>query len=110
KITNYFKPKFLLGMTATPERTDGFDIFKQFDYNIAYEIRLHKALEEDMLSTFHYYGVTDVSVNGSIIEEDAAFNLLVAQERVDRILEKARFYGSDTGVVRGLVFCSKVEE
>lgn len=44
KILNYFEPKFLLGMTATPERMDGFDIFKEFDYNIAYEIRLHRAL------------------------------------------------------------------
>jgi HKD family nuclease len=58
KIIEYYKPKFLLGMTATPERTDGLDIFKLFDYNIAYEIRLHRALEEDILSPFHYYGVT----------------------------------------------------
>ncbi|WP_319508858.1 DEAD/DEAH box helicase family protein [uncultured Methanolobus sp.] len=50
KILKHFKPKFLLGMTATPERTDGFDIFSQFDHNIAYEIRLHRALEEKMLS------------------------------------------------------------
>ncbi len=48
KLLNYFEPKFLLGMTATPERTDGLDVFKQFDYNIAYEIRLHRALEERM--------------------------------------------------------------
>ncbi len=52
KILEYFRPRFLLGMTATPERTDGYDIFKQFDYNIAYEIRLHKALEENMLAPF----------------------------------------------------------
>ncbi len=49
KILNHFKPEFLLGMTATPERTDGYDIFKEFEYNIAYEIRLHRALEERML-------------------------------------------------------------
>jgi superfamily II DNA or RNA helicase len=110
KILNHFKPKFLLGMTATPERTDGFDIFKQFNYNIAYEIRLHRALEEQMLCPFHYYGVTDVSVNNEVLEEDAAFNLLTANERVDRIIEKAKFYGCDDGCVRGLIFCSKVEE
>ena len=46
KIINCFKPKFLLGMTASPERTDGFDIFQLFDHNIAYEIRLQQALEE----------------------------------------------------------------
>jgi superfamily II DNA or RNA helicase len=110
KILNHFTPKFLLGMTATPERTDGFDIFKQFNYNIAYEIRLHRALEEQMLCSFHYYGVTDISINNKIIEEDAAFSLLTADERIDRIIEKAKFYGCDNGQLRGLVFCSKVDE
>ncbi len=71
KILNYFKPEFLLGMTATPERTDGLDIFKLYDHNIAYEIRLHKALEEDMLSTFHYYGISDISINGELLNEFA---------------------------------------
>lgn len=110
RVLDYFKPGFLLGMTATPERTDGHDIFKYFDYNIAYEIRLHKALEEEMLAPFHYYGVTDISVNGQIIEEDAAFDSLTSNERVNKIIEKSSFYGCDNGEIRGLVFCSKVEE
>jgi superfamily II DNA or RNA helicase len=110
KIINHFKPTFLLGMTATPERTDGYDIFDLFDHNIAYEIRLHRALEEEMLSPFHYYGVTDISVDGSILEEKADFRLLTANERINRIIEKAELYGCDDGKVRGLVFCSKVEE
>ena len=91
KILDYFKPTFILGMTATPERTDGFDIFKQFDYNIAYEIRLHRALEEQMLCPFHYFGVTDITVNGQVLEENSAFSLLTANERVERIIEKAEF-------------------
>lgn len=110
KVLDYFDPVFLLGMTATPERTDGHDIFKYFDHNIAYEIRLHKALEEDMLSPFHYYGVTDISVNGQIIDENTAFDYLTSIERVEKIIEKSTFYGCDNGVIRGLVFCSKVEE
>ena len=101
RVLDYFKPGFLLGMTATPERTDGHDIFKYFDYNIAYEIRLHKALEEEMLAPFHYYGVTDISVNGQIIEEDAAFDSLTSNERVDKIIEKSSFYGCDNGEIRG---------
>jgi superfamily II DNA or RNA helicase len=109
-ILAHFKPKFLLGMTATPERTDGFDIFRQFDYNIAYEIRLQRALEEQMLCPFHYFGVTDVTVNNQLLEEKAAFSLLVAQERVNHILEKAAFYGTDSGCTRGLVFCRTVQE
>jgi superfamily II DNA or RNA helicase len=95
KIINYFQPAFLLGMTATPERTDGFDIFKQFNYDIAYEIRLQKALEENMLCTFHYYGIADD---------------MVSDKRVDTIIEKATLYGCDNGCVRGLIFCSTVND
>ncbi len=110
RILDHFNPKFLLGMTATPERGDNFDIFKSFDYNIAYEIRLHRALEENMLCSFHYYGVTDITVNGEVLEENADFKLLTSDERVERIIEKATFYGCDNGKVRGLIFCSSVEE
>lgn len=110
KIMDYFDPDFLLGMTATPERTDGMDVFKLFEYNIAYEIRLHRALDEDMLSPFHYYGVTDLSINGEIIEDKSDFNLLTADERVKRIIETAEIYGCDDGNVRGLIFCSRKEE
>lgn len=107
RIMNYFKPKFLLGMTATPERTDGADIFQMFDYNIAYEIRLHRALEEEMLSPFHYYGITDLTINGEEIDDNTEFNKLTSKERLDRIIEKAEFYGCDDGEVRGLIFCSR---
>lgn len=110
KIIDYFKPKFLMGMTATPERTDGLDIFKLFDHNIAYEIRLHRAMEENMLSPFHYYGVTDISVNGVELEENSDFSYLVSEDRVKHIIEKSKFYGSDNGNIRGLIFCSKIEE
>jgi len=110
KVIEYFKPKFLLGMTATPERTDGLDIFSLFDHNIAYEIRLHKALEENMLSEFHYYGVQDLTVNGLTIEEKSEFRYLEAKERIDHILNTSESYGTDDGIIRGLVFCSRKEE
>jgi superfamily II DNA or RNA helicase/HKD family nuclease len=110
KIINYFNPMFLLGMTATPERTDGFDIFSLYDHNIAYEIRLQKALEIEILSPFHYFGITDLSINGQVVEEKSDFNLLTSDERVNRIIEQSQFYNCDDGNIRGLVFCSKVEE
>ena len=109
RILDYFTPKFLLGMTATPERTDGEDIFKLFDYNIAYEIRLHGALSEDMLCPFHYYGVTDITVDNEVIDDHSDFNKLTSDERVNHIIEKSKFYGTDSGDIRGLVFCSKNE-
>ena len=110
KVLDYFKPKFLLGMTATPERTDNADIFKTFDYNIAYEIRLNQALSENMLVPFHYHGISELSVDGNVLDELSDFRLLVSEERVKHILKYADFYGCDSGRVKGLVFCSKIEE
>lgn len=107
RLIEHFDPKFLLGMTATPERTDGNDIFRLFNHNIAYEIRLSKAMEEDMLSSFHYFGVADLTINNIQVDNTSDFRYLVANERVDRIIEHAKFYGSDNGITRGLIFCSR---
>lgn len=107
KILSYFNPQFLLGMTATPERSDEFDIFKIFDYNIAYEIRLQQALEEDLLCPFHYFGISDLIINNG---EEIKFKHLVADERVNHIIEKINFYGYDGNRVKGLVFCSNKDE
>lgn len=110
RLIDYFRPKFLLGMTATPERTDGNDIFKLFDHNIAYEIRLSRAMEEEMLCMFHYFGVTDLSIDNKEVDNKSDFNLLVSNERVSRIIEQANFYGTDNGITRGLIFCSRKQE
>src|SRR5699024_10978289 len=59
KVLNFYQPQFLLGMTATPERTDGTNVYEYFDYNLAYENSLLDALDHDLLSPFHYIGVTD---------------------------------------------------
>src|SRR5699024_1252348 len=88
KIIDYLRPGFLLGMTATPERTDDMDIFSLFDYNIDYESRLQRALEEEILSPFHYFGVTDFEQDGSVIDETASLSQLVNSERIDHITEK----------------------
>ena len=110
RLIDHFEPKFLLGMTATPERSDGNDIFQLFDHNIAYEIRLNRAMEEEMLSPFHYYGVTDLVIDNNEIDKKSDFNLLISSERVNRIIEQANFYGSDNGITRGLIFCSRKDE
>jgi superfamily II DNA or RNA helicase len=110
QIISHFEPRFLLGMTATPERTDGGDVFKLFDYNIAYEIRLQEALKEEILCPFHYFGVTDIEVDGQLLKEKADFNLLSSEQRINHIINTIQKYGSDSGIVRGLVFCSRKEE
>ena len=109
-IINYFEPEFLLGMTATPERTDSFNIFELFDYNIAYEIRLQAALEEEMLCPFHYFGVTDYEKDGEIIDDASTLQHLVSNERIHHILEKINYYGYSGNQVRGLIFCRSKEE
>lgn len=110
KIANYFTPKFLLGMTATPERSDDFDIFKMFNYNIAYEIRLKQALEEDLLCPFHYFGISDIEIDGVALNDESDFRYLVNGERVDHIIEKINLYGYCGDRVKGLIFCSNKNE
>ncbi|MDN6385305.1 MAG: DEAD/DEAH box helicase family protein, partial [Alkalibacterium sp.] len=110
KVIDYFSPQFLLGMTATPERTDNFNIFELFDYNIAYEIRLQEALEEDMLCPFHYFGVTDFEKNGELISEETDFSDLVEEERVEYLLSKLNYYGCSGNNAKGLIFCSRKKE
>ncbi|WP_203247776.1 DUF3427 domain-containing protein [Sporosarcina beigongshangi] len=110
RVIDHFKPKFLMGMTATPERTDDFNIYELFDYNIAYEIRLQEALEEDMLCPFHYFGVTDFEHDGEEIDDATLLSKLVTEERVDHILEKVDYYGFSGESVKGLMFCSRKDE
>ncbi len=59
RIVNYFKPQFLLGLTATPERMDGKNIYEICDYNVPYEISLKEAINKGVLVPFHYYGIYD---------------------------------------------------
>ena len=63
KIINYFTPKFLLGLTATPERLDSKDVFALCDYNMVYEVRLKDAINKGWLVPFRYYGIYDETVN-----------------------------------------------
>ena len=110
KIINHFKPKLLLGMTASPERTDGFDIYKLFDHNIASEIRLQDALKDDLLCPFHYFGISDLTVDGREIDEKTEFRYLATEERVNHVIEKAEYFGHNGDRVKGLVFCSRNDE
>lgn len=113
RIIQYFQPHFWLGMTASPERTDDFDIYNLFDNNIAYEIRLQQALEENLLCPFHYFGITDLEINGQVFDDNTGvrnFAYLVCDARVDYVIEKANYYGYSGERVKGLIFCSRKEE
>ncbi len=111
RVLNHLQPKFLLGMTATPERTDESNVFEIFDYNVPYEIRLNHALEHDMLSPFHYYGVTDVTyADGESVTADADLSRLVTPERVDHVIRAIETYGQAGVAPCGLIFCARIEE
>ncbi len=112
-IIDYFEPQFLLGMTASPERTDSYDVYAAFDHNIAYEIRLQQALEENLLCPFHYFGITDLQIDGETIDEETGlrdFNRLTSDDRVDYVIEQVEYYGYCGNRVKGLIFCSSKKE
>lgn len=115
RIMNYFTPRFWIGMTASPDRTDGYDIYGLFNHNIAYEIRLQQAMEEKLLCPFHYFGITDLEVDGHVIDDDDLKNVqnfakLVCDDRVQYIMQQIEYYGYSGDRVRGLMFCSSKEE
>ena len=119
KVMEYFKPKLFLGMTATPDKRDDGDasrnVYELFHYQIAYEIRLQQAMEEDLLCPFHYFGISDISM---ITDEQAKarniseeyFGRLTGDERVRHVIEQARYYGYSGDRVKGLIFCSRNRE
>ena len=113
KIMGHFTPKLWLGMTATPDKRDdnveGRNVYEIFNYQIAYEIRLQQALEENLLCPFHYFGITDLSMIGDE-ETDRDFNMLTSDERVRHIVNQADYYGYSGDKVKGLIFCSNIKE
>jgi len=116
-IMAYFEPNFWLGMTATPDRRttnkDERSIYEIFDHNIAYEIRLQQALEENLLCPFHYFGITDLEIDGEIFDENTGlcnFTRLTSEDRVKHIIKNAKYFGFCGERVKGLIFCSRHEE
>ena len=110
QVIEHFTPHKLLGLTATPERTDGFNIFELFDHNVPFEIRLQEALESKMLAPFNYYGVTDYTdAQGRSTTETSNLSRLVQPERIRHLLKMISQYGHK-GEVRGLMFCSSKRE
>lgn len=109
KIMDYFQPDLLLGMTASPDRNDPFDVYAAFDHNIAHEIRLQEAMRLNLLCPFHYYGITDFALDGNE-KELRDFKYLTCDDRVKYIIEKAQYFGHSGDRLKGLVFCSNLDE
>ena len=118
KIMDYFTPSLWLGMTATPDKRDdnleGRNIYEIFNHQIAYEIRLQNAMEEDLLCPFHYFGITDLEViadaGKSSEKKIENFRYLTSDERVHNVMKQAEFFGYSGDRVKGLIFCSRIDE
>ncbi|MCT7561224.1 DEAD/DEAH box helicase [Aliarcobacter butzleri] len=113
KILDYFKPKFLLGLTATSNRMDGNSIYEVFDENIALDIRLNEALENNLIVPFHYYGINDIQSidyeNVDLTKIDLLAKLLSVNKRVDFIIDKMDFYSNSGNKRKILGFCVSKE-
>ena len=101
RIVNYFKPQFMLGLTATPERMDGKSIYEICDYNVPYEITLKEAINKGALVPFHYYGIydeTDYStlklIKGRYDEKDLNDKYIGNVKRYDLIYKYYKKYRS----------------
>jgi HKD family nuclease len=116
KVIGHFNPKFLLGLTATPERMDGKDVLALCDHNVVYEIRLADALEEGLLTPFRYFGLGDPTVdyteidvhNGQFVENELV-RALNTHERVDYVRSMIEKFGHDGNLMKGLGFCASIE-
>lgn len=112
RIVEYFKPQFLLGLTATPERMDGRNIYEICDYNVPYEISLKDAINKGMLVPFHYYGIfdkTDYSqlhqVRGKYDDRELNQTYIGNERRYELIYKNYCKYGSKCA----LGFCCSKE-
>lgn len=115
KIINYFNPEFMLGLTATPERMDGKDILELCGYNLVGEIGLRRALEEDLIAPFHYFGVNDEIINYENIpysngkyDEKILTESLSDNRRTEFIIEKIRKIGFDGEKMSCIAFCENI--
>lgn len=120
KLLNRFKPKILLGLTATPERMDGKSILDYFDNRIAAEIRLPEAIDRKLLCPFQYFGVSDTvdltdlrwvrgGYDKSQLSNLYSLNRAVAERRADHIIRSLDKYVADMDAIKGLGFCVSIE-
>jgi superfamily II DNA or RNA helicase len=112
KLLAHYKPQILLGLTATPERMDGKDVFKYFDHFVASELRLPEAIDRQLLSPFLYFGVSDtvdyskMNWSGRYDENELTKVYTANDHRASLVLEKVEQYLSDLSNVKAIGFCA----
>ena len=108
KILSYFKPQFLLGLTATPERMDNESVFDLFEKNIAYELRLRDALINDLIVPFKYYGINDSLLDYSEKDVSKLIKQIADDVHVEFVKENIEKYRSKSKL-KALGFCRTIE-
>ena len=106
-IMNYFKPGFLLGITATPERMDNQDVFEMFDRNVPYELRLKDAIINDLVVPFHYYGIRDKLADYSFKDNSKIAKEIAKVENIDFISKEIQKH-YPAGKLKALAFCTNI--
>lgn len=112
RVLNYFQPKFLLGITATPDRKDNKDVYAICDGNVAYKIDFIEAVQRGWLAPFRYYGVYDdtdyskIKWLGNRYDEAELLQVQLREEMADKILKAWEKYKK----TRTLVFCSSIKQ
>lgn len=111
RVLDYFQPKFLLGLTATPDRLDGGDVYALCDDNVAFQMHFTEAIEESFLTPFHYVGIYDEIdysqirlINGRRYDQEE----LLAEQLKESVAEKIFKAWSEHHQSRALGFCSSV--
>lgn len=109
RIIEYFKPEFMLGLTATPERMDNEDVFELFDTNVPFELRLRDAIINDLVVPFHYYGIRDSLVDYGLnkTQERKLISQLASVDHCAYIKEKIEEYRPQ-GKLKALAFCRNI--
>ncbi len=109
KIINFFKPEFLVGLTATPERMDNEDVFELFDANVPYELRLRDAIINELVVPFHYYGIRDSLIDYGLTknQERKMISQLASVEHCAFIRDKIEEHRTN-GKLKALAFCRNI--
>ncbi|WP_096439512.1 DEAD/DEAH box helicase family protein [Alteribacter populi] len=111
-LLEYFQPKFLLGLTATPDRMDGKDVFNLCDGNVAYQLHFIDAIQKKWLSPFHYYGVyedtdySQITWLGTRYDEEELLAAQLKESMAEHIFKSWKKHKQS----RTLAFCSSVKQ
>jgi len=119
RLLEYYRPKILLGLTATPERMDGKSVLHYFDNRIAAEVRLPEAIDRKLLCPFQYFGVTDIvdltelkwtrgGYDKTELSNAYTMDRVAAERRADMIVRSIHRYVTDLDEVKGLGFCVSI--